>query len=178
MTRIKNKNIYVVTTGSYSDYQIVGVFESKVFAEDFVELYREVSASRYFCDPIEVGTFPLNYGHNSGRYNYIIDMHEGGRVINSNIITESSNEEWKRNFKFNKQISISPHIVERQMLDKRQFEIECIVSAKNLKHAVKIVNEKRIQLIAQYGSIENVYKYMEQHDKDSQNISPRRDTTE
>jgi hypothetical protein len=63
--------VYVVTCGSYSDYHIVAIFETREAANEFAALYHES-----WNDPKEVSEFTLNqiardairfvaYGHES-----------------------------------------------------------------------------------------------------------------
>ena len=114
--------IYVVTDGDYSDYMIHGVFSTLEKAEIFKKYSKLDYIEVYELDDMQ--GIELN-----GYFKYDVYMDVDG---NSEIELPDQRESIDRDIK--------PYGDGKRMV----FEVK----AKNEKHAVKIANEKRVQLIA------------------------------
>jgi len=126
---MENKIIYVVTDGEYSDFHIEGVYESKELAEE---------VHGVGCD---IGEWNLNTDINERR--------QGLKRFNVMMLRDGSihqvRDYWRNNrepldhkpadyFQFDKKVTLS--IADFEMW------------AKDETHAIKIANERRVQLIA------------------------------
>lgn len=112
--------IYIVTSGSYSDYHICGVYSDIAKAQEAVELYGDESRVEEF----EVDVFPE---HPPGLLAYVVYMDEQGKsdVRRTHVAGHS---EWCGGA--------------------GRGQMVFSVWAKDEQHAVKIANEKRVVLIA------------------------------
>ena len=126
--------IYIVTSGSYSDYQINAVFSSRAKAKKFIDTIRSL-------DEIRIEEWPVNkYDVLIGKFNtgklsiYMVSMFKNGNI-------EKIEKE-----------EITSYRIENSLEGNYNFwtenRIGMWVIAKNKRHAIKIVNEKRVQLIA------------------------------
>ncbi len=117
--------VYIVTQGSYSDYRIVGVFDTKERAELFIEsFYGRIEV--YDLNPHEE---KLSNGYKS--YRVYMDEKGSTEEYGVSVGNGKSDDCW--------------------FADYNQVDgvvIVCNVWAKDEKHAIKITNEKRIQHIA------------------------------
>lgn len=52
------RNVYIVTHGCYSDYSIAGVFDTRELAEEYIQLEKKKSKSRF--NEYDVEEFTLN----------------------------------------------------------------------------------------------------------------------
>lgn len=137
----KEKGVWLVEVGEYSDYHVVGVFSSEANAEVIAKL-----ADAQGRDHVRVTHYPLDPGLaeiNAGLSQYLIHMRRDGTVerveAEENITRDligSSYGIWHRS-------TIPPH-------QKAGVE-DCLTAtvwARNDKHAIKIVNDHRAQMIA------------------------------
>jgi hypothetical protein len=118
---------YVVTDGDYSDYRIVAVFDDKELASKFVEKYGG-SIEEYDVNP-------ARYEIENKYSVFRIEMNKNGDTKEIDSHCDVSN--------FNRAINketYNPYYNKNLMLT--------YVIAKNEKSAVKIANERRIQMIA------------------------------
>lgn len=132
--------VWVIEKGSYSDYRVCGVYDSQEKAERVAEWLNAEDAS----DEATVAKWPLNPGAdalNAGMHQYIVHMLRDGTVEKVYLYDSrySLGDEcgiWRRS----------------QAIAYRGKNIQdCInatVWATDEKHAVKIVNERRTQMIA------------------------------
>jgi len=114
------RNVYVVTTGEYSDYSIRGVFDNEPQANEFAES----------CQG-EVKEYPLNPTSSKpkGYFLYRVEMdREGNSKVSAEDIIYCNNVG---------KDCILPH--------NNKLLVYCW--ARNDKHAVKIANEKRAKMI-------------------------------
>ena len=125
--------VYVVTAGKYSDYHIVAIFTDEKVANKYNEemLLNDNSVLTMETDVVEES--PV------GLYPYEVYMEYDGTVA---ILHRISIDDFKPcenliNFK---------HGVKHG--DKNENYLKALVYAKDKEHAVKIVNEKRTQMIA------------------------------
>jgi len=148
-------NAYVVTEGDYSDYHIVGVFTDEKKAELFAGAFYERRVEEYPLNPeapsyiqngykifyvnmFENGELPQNpadfdvYEHGSDRYSWDLDT---PNFIKHEYPHFHTGERWS-------------HGKDEDKLHNGEWVMGIDVLAKNKKHAIKIANEKRAQLIA------------------------------
>lgn len=125
---MKPTTLYVVTEGCYSAYHIVGVFDDRQVAEDL--------ATR-LGDDTDVEEFPLNPGlerYHAGRSVWRVEMGRDGTVLRiedhgwlSQNTAESLFDRW---------------------YDRPALTLVKHVWATDKAHAIKIVNERRTELVA------------------------------
>lgn len=125
------KTIYVVTTGSYSDYQIKGMFSTKKKAQAFIDavvLSEANSIEQYtldaYSDEVERGLSPWR-----------VLMGKDGAVRR----VSSTEYDLDIGCELACYFPRTPDSV---------TELQCTCWAKDEQHAVKIANEKRAQIIA------------------------------
>lgn len=130
--------LYAVNAGKYSDYHVIALFSTPTKAQEFMDAvpdeYNEVE--EYELDPETARLIRQGYTP------WIVHMRRDGTTehvrameIASFSVTENHSI-WRR--------SIDPFYAGQNMED-------CLVSevlARTAKHAVKAVNERRIQMIA------------------------------
>jgi len=127
--------VYIVTSGAYSDYQINAIFSTKENAERYNKIY----ASGDFED---IEEFEVDD-----------EMALINRIIDEKITIYLVCMDRDGNIKEVMKESPSVSLVEELLTGKQRpvLYADCMdmcVIAKDEKHAIKIVNEKRVQLIA------------------------------
>jgi hypothetical protein len=137
---MKTKTIYAVNSGSYSDYSIDALFSSKELAEDYMAKVKDGDYNdieEFQLDPPDADFIKRGYSvwsvhmlkdGTTERITHGTDSYDIGNA-GSHII-------WKR--------STAPAYRGKGVLDILISD----VWAKTEKHAIKIVNEKRAQMIA------------------------------
>ena len=123
------KTIYVVTSGSYSDYGINAVFDDEQLAKDFIAMFKKGSYIDMQIEEWELN--PEEENIRAKRKLYFLRMNKEG--IASDISIEGSS------------FSID-YINTIQFDNKKNLMVRCF--ADDEKHAIKIANEKRVQVIA------------------------------
>jgi hypothetical protein len=128
------KTIYVVTQGDYSDYRICGVFDSEPLAKKFIETFS--SAQQWYSMRIEewkLNPYKLEIG--KGYKPFFVRMSKEGDTLEIResdsvyrFVAGENGENWGFDFYHN-------------LLN------HCLT--KDEKHAIKITNEIRGQLIAE-----------------------------
>lgn len=133
----KVKNVYIVTRGEYSDYGMEAVFSTKKLAEKYLTAlgiirYQsdkgEISYSRGNYDTYYIEEWPINANLNnlkSGKIPFLVSMNREGKAL-----------------------QVSKNVIGNDAFLLNYNKILKTVWAKDEKHAVKIVNEKRVQMIA------------------------------
>jgi len=128
--------IYVVTSGEYSDYKIEAVFTIKQLAEEYVNDYNR--AKRSYGAEIEEfeSDVPVEV-----RFGVEVLMGKNGNVLDTELLFDISLEHigfvW-----FSKPDPKYPY---------SSIKEECfrwVVETDNIERAVKVVNEKRSQILA------------------------------
>ena len=140
--------LWCLTSGEYSDYGIVGVFSSldkveeykqyhnKIVINYYKKLYPDESDEELLCHSwssfntpfeLEVDDFIVH----KDKFPYRIYMHKNGNI--SNIYLE--NEVYMDDVQINKNKKV-------------EWDIYFIINAIDKEHAIKIANERRVQLIA------------------------------
>jgi hypothetical protein len=121
------KDVFIVTTGEYSDYRISGVFDSKELASKFIDSFAKDIFTEY---QIEVWALnPYERELNDGYSCYYVSMNKDGSVED----VKQTHYDWG-----------SPKPLFRK--DKMSFYAH--LYAKDENHAVKIMNEKRTVALA------------------------------
>ena len=122
--------LYVISQGEYSDYGIVGIFSDRGMAECFINAFKSEGSydemrieENYVLNPFEPQL-------RSGVKSYLVRMKIDGTVlecehINSNRATSSDDDKF----------DVDGNLIQS-------------VFAMDEQHAIKIVNEKRTQIIA------------------------------
>ena len=139
-------SVWVIEDGEYSDYHVVGVYSSKENAEAALSL---IGDERF---PI-ISKWPLDPGIdeiNAGLLLFIVDMKANGdteSVSQWSLAWRNHNE---NAIQYNHDKLLWPEGSEKQVPYRtgQGDLVTGIVFAKDEKHAVKIVNETRIQLLA------------------------------
>lgn len=112
--------VWVLTTGSYSDYAVRGLFSSL----DKIEEYK--------------AKYPCSWSGYNDPFDMVIDecVHDNGLTKYYVIMYRDGNK-----------ARAEPRDAERSTSIHGKYMV-AYVSARNEKHAIKIVNERRVQLIA------------------------------
>lgn len=123
--------IYIVTDGSYSDYRILGAYSTKELAEKAIVLYNA-------DNPVEewnVDAFP-DWPCDNLPFNCWMDL-DGKNAVARRISVAYAQLE-----------DIKVHVDYRG----NKF-LSAVIAAENEKHAIKILNEKRIQYLAERNEV-------------------------
>jgi len=116
--------IYVVTSGEYSAYGIEAVFDSKDLAKKFIDAFGN-NYEEFMIEEYELN--PHSKQLKSGRKPFVVTMGKNGDCYDVHQTTHS--------YEFSE---------EDEMVGNYMY---CYMFAKDEKHAIKIANEKRTQLI-------------------------------
>jgi len=124
--------IWLVTTGCYSDYRVLGVFDDKEKAERF---------SLLMASENELEEFELNpEAPNLGGLAYVVRMDRGGNTTRYRPIFRVSNEMYLSHYKDR------PSADMRDMAENKPYRWLPVV-ADNEEGAIKIANEHRVRKI-------------------------------
>jgi hypothetical protein len=140
--------IYIVTAGTYSDYGIHAVFTDEELADAYVAAFKSSDDMR--IEPMEEN--PHEVFLKAGCIAFVVKMDIEGNTL----LVKRDDDYHLRTYKENYIIQESLWVPGNGPRNERKdiLHIEMHVFAKDDKHAVKIVNEKRGQLIAS-----NLFKY-------------------
>lgn len=133
------KTIWVIEQGSYSDYRVVGVFTSKKNAEA-VKAKMETYGS--WDDPT-IAEWELDQA--------VSQINKGYKIFNVYMLINGDVETISEQSYFQSHSSFVIWKRTEALAYKGKGVPDCLsatVWARNVKHAVKIVNEKRAQMIA------------------------------
>lgn len=133
-------SVWVIEQGSYSDYRVCGVYDSREKAERVAEW---INAGESY-DEATVAEWPMNpaaFELNAGMRQYSVLMLRDGSVesarpYDSRHVAAKEQDIWRR--------SKAPAYLGKGVQDC----LSSTVWATDEKHAIKIVNERRIQLLA------------------------------
>lgn len=135
------KSIWIVEQGEYSDYRVVGVFSSEANAKLIADT---INASE-ICDGASVEERPIDPAVkelNAGMNQWIVWMLRDGSVERCEPYSVSS-------YQLVGEIRLWERTKARAYYGtETQDCLDATVWARNHKHAVKIVNEKRAQMVA------------------------------
>ena len=123
----KQKTIYVLTSGDYSDYHINGVYSSRELAQAFIDaVEREYPYSDYMIEEYDLDEYADELKR--GYHLWFVRMKRDGLVLEAYEVERSY---------------IMDHLSEDAS---RDLVNRCL--AKDKEHAIKITNERRIQFLA------------------------------
>jgi hypothetical protein len=132
--------VWVVEQGSYSDYRVVGVFTEKRYAQVIADQVNKIGA-----DEATVAEWPLNpciEDLNAGRVQFNVRMQRDGTV----------EDVTPREFLKCENTTVAIWQRTRVLIYAGTGVPDCLTAcvwATDQQHAVKIVNERRAQMIAQ-----------------------------
>ncbi len=129
-TENKMTKLWLVTSGSYSDYSVQGVFESKELAQQYIDSFDNTSNDFYWNDLEEI---ELNAGYVSGYKQFMIIQDTEGNLIEA-------------------QQTGSPAAPSFNYWTETYHKIPvfiCHCWATDATHAIKICNEKRVTYIVE-----------------------------
>ena len=121
------KTIYVVTSGSYSDYGIDAIFDNKELAEQYIDAFEKGGYNEKSIEEFELNPFEKQI--KVGCKPYFLRMDKQGNCKEIRVEDSSYGFGSSPKFDFNK--NIYHHVF-----------------ARDEKHAIKILNEIRFQYIA------------------------------
>ena len=133
------KKVYAVNSGSYIDYRVDAIFTTKKLAEEFM---KAVPESEY--NDIQ------EYELNPKTADLVKQGYAPWRVV---MLRDGTTEDCERKEISTYNTADSCFIWQRTKADAYRGKnipdaISCSVFAKSVKHAIKIVNEKRVMMIA------------------------------
>jgi len=133
------KKLYVVTRGEYSDYCISAIFDSKELAQAYIEKFSIFENRHYFNGFNEIEEFVLNPQEEhllTNRKPFMVEMRRNGDV--GSVLEEVE-------FNYPNYDGLVEFIGYAHDPDRT---MRIVVFANDEKHAIKIANEKRGQIIA------------------------------
>ena len=140
--------VYLVTKGDYSDYRIEAVFSTKEKAEEYVRIYcPEGTTEEYSVDDESIYN-----GFPHGLATWWVTMAEDGRIDKTYHLgvprIDWAYDTWRfiRHRTDEIQSGLKCYINAQPTYG--PWMLDMTVLARDEKHAIKIVNEKRAQLIA------------------------------
>lgn len=131
------KKVYIITTGSYSDYSIRGVYSTRKKAEASLVLFENNYEYPRVEEHILDAVAPIPKGYNA--YHVFMDV-DGN--------TKSTHEVEFENLGEFENGATEGFGYKRVGSTSVREGVRFNVVGRDLKHAIKIANEKRVQLIA------------------------------
>jgi len=136
------KKVYIVTIGEYSDYKILAVFSTKEQAEEYIKLFieREFWSDRGMIEEYLIDQWEDFANIKKDKTGYYVIMTKEGKTVD---IFQPHVYDNIEDFK--------DHINKKyyfQEMGSYKGSLHISVLAKSEQHAIKIANEKRVQLIA------------------------------
>lgn len=130
--------VFLVSTGSYSDYRIVGVFSSEEKAKAIAGILKEAEVEEKTLDP------------------FVAELNEGLSVYSVRMSPNGDVETVERHdrdaeYTFDYRLKGTEEPLELLTWKDRPPVYLKLVFARDEQHAVKIVNELRVQAIAEQG---------------------------
>ena len=116
-------NVYIVTSGEYSAYRICAVFSEKELAQKYIDSFERPEWDSYFIEEYDLNPYAKEI--KKGYLPYFVKMSKNGDCMSSYKTDDMEYADC--------------------VLDSNNMRFS--VFAKDEKHAIKIANEKRIQLI-------------------------------
>jgi len=123
--------VFLVTRGEYSDYRVCAVFTEKALAEKYIDSFKVNSYEEFRIENYNLN--PYQYELKNDYKPFFLKMTKEGNCIEINVMNSSygfEDEDINIGFDIHKNMYIS-------------------IFAKDETHAIKIANEKRVQLIAE-----------------------------
>jgi len=154
--------IYVVTSGSYSDYGINSMFSSRELAQGYIDLYK--SGSFNDIEEYDLDDGSISSLIKSGRKAFTVEMYKNGEVreVDKFHIYQRSDKMSMTAPEYRFWWTEEP--------DGGVIVFDCF--AKDKEHAIKICNEVRLMLIANNSWGVGTYKEFPEDEitKDYQNL--------
>lgn len=129
------KEVFVVTSGSYSDYGVDAIFSTKEFADEWVKYHKGKTGTKYYVGSWKLDpTFDISRG-----YPFVIIMDKSGNLY----------ERWDSFYDEELEDNITRDYYHQY--NEEGEPVQCLrfyLHANDEEHAIKIANEKRLQLIA------------------------------
>lgn len=122
------KEVFIVTSGDYSDYHICGVFDSKVLAQKYIDSFAEDMFTKYKIEVWDLN--PRERELNDGYSCYYVSMNKDGSVEDH---VRKTNYDWG---------------TDKPFFRKGKQSFYARLYAKDEAHAIKIMNEKRTIALA------------------------------
>lgn len=125
------KSVFVVTSGSYSDYRIEAVFSSRLLADGFASCFADCQVTEWELDAEQYKIRP------DGKILFSVNMGRDG----DGQARKCSTDETESPLEY----------IESGMIGSTHYAAEIFgtLYARDEQHAIKIANEKRGQLIAE-----------------------------
>lgn len=123
--------VFLVTRGDYSDYRVCAVFTEKALAEKYIDSFKGNSYEEFRIENYTLN--PYQYELKNDYKPFFLRMTKEGNCTEINVKDSSygfEDEDIDVGFDIHKNMYIS-------------------IFAKDETHAIKIANEKRVQLIAE-----------------------------
>jgi len=123
--------VFLVTRGDYSDYRVCAVFTEKALAEKYIDSFKGNSYEQFRIENYTLN--PYQYELKNDYKPFFLRMTKEGNCTEINVKDSSygfEDEDIDFGFDVNKNMYIS-------------------IFAKDETHAIKVANEKRVQLIAE-----------------------------
>ena len=137
------KTIWVIEQGSYSDYRVVGVFTSKANATAVVE---KIKKNEYLYDEPSIAEWPLDPA--------VDEINAGMSKFRVLMLNDGFVEDIRRTDTDTYDLAGSAHVWERTKAPAYRGQkdikdaLDATVWATDEQHAIKIVNEMRVQWLA------------------------------
>jgi hypothetical protein len=125
-----SQEVFLVTRGDYSEYRVCAVFSEKALAKKYVDSFQRNSYEQFMIEKYTLN--PYQYELKRDYKPFFLIMTREGNCIEINIKNSPYGFE-------DEDINIS--------ID-RNNNMHISIFAKDETHAIKIANEKRVQLIA------------------------------
>jgi len=124
--------IYILTSGSYSDYRIEGVFTDKSIAESMTKNFYDAEVEEFDSDPINLNTLEAFKEWNF----FFVSFDDNGEIFQSYLNYPGFND-YHRNFRF---------CTHGAVKNGNKITVHDLsVWAKDQEHAIKIAAEKFAQ---------------------------------
>ena len=130
------EKVYVVSSGDYSDYKVDGIFTSKPLAQKFMDTFKRDSEYSFerFNDIVEFTLNPFEKEIRAGYKPYFLRMTRLGQAYDIRVDSGTYGFEDSENYSYG--------------FDVTDNDLYTHCFAKDEQHAIKICNERRIQIIA------------------------------
>jgi len=130
-------SIYLVTSGSYSDYGVEAAFSTKEKAQEYIDEHLKIASC--YADPKEIAEYSLDEPRAHISYVYVT-MSKTGEVLNDPTVDTLYSAPWMDGF-----VVFSSG---RWREDSMETIRWCVIT-NDITKAIKVVNEKRTQIIAE-----------------------------
>ena len=127
--------VYILTSGCYSDYSIEGVFSSREKAQEYADIIMKDKTYNDFNDIVETEVDNMYAYAKSGTRCFYGNIEEDGTLCFG--INDYYTDGYDDSHLFDNSYYINP-----------DMSMDFVIKASSKEHAIKIVNDKRAELIA------------------------------